>query len=208
MIDFQLEALRAVGVTDIVIVVGYEHEQMVAHCGRSVRYVLNPDYASTNSIYSLHLAAEEMSSDLLLFNCDIIFHPGILRRLLDEPGPSAVAVDSDVPLVAGEMNVAYRADRRIRCISKELDPSRAQAQSVQLARFDAKGARQVRNEVARLVADLERDAFPTSAYGPLISAGELFAVEVGGLPWAEIDSIADHVRVERDVIPRLPDPGA
>jgi L-glutamine-phosphate cytidylyltransferase len=206
LIDYQLRALRAVGVDDIVVVVGYRQQQVRDYLGNAVRYVENPDYAGTNSIYSLHLAAAQMDAELFLFNCDIVFHPDVLRRLMTAPGPDAVAVDQGASLVPGEMNVAYQADRRIRQISKQLDVSQAQAQSVQLARFGAAGARLVRDEVGRLVAAARRDAFPTSAYGPLIATGHLFAVEVGGLPWGEVDSLADHARVAQDVVPLLPDP--
>jgi choline kinase len=173
-----------------------------------VRYVENPDYASTNSIFSLHLAAPLMDTAMFLFNCDIVFHPRILGRLLESPAPDAVAVDQSAPLVAGEMNVAYGPDRRITAISKQVPVASAQAQSVQLARFGTAGARLVRDEVARLVAQAQRDVFPTSAYGPLIAAGMLQAVEVGGLPWGEVDSLDDLARVAREVVPRLPAPVA
>lgn len=203
LIDYQLGALRAVGVSDIVMVVGYERDQVRRHCGSKVRYLENPVFSSTNSIYSLHLAAGELDTDLFLLNCDIVFHPDVLRRLLSCAGPNAVAVDSHVDRVPGEMNVVYGADYRITAINKQIDPVRARAQSVQLAKFDAAGACAVRDEVARLVEQNRRDVFPTSAYGPLIAAGTLYAVEAGDLAWGEIDSLEDHHQVETQVLPRL-----
>ncbi len=204
LIDHQLAALRTAGVDDVVMVVGYAQQQIRDHLGAGVRYVENPDYATTNSIYSLHLAAPAMDADLFLLNCDIVFHPGVLGRLRAAPVANAVAVDERAALVFGEMNVAYGPDQRIRAISKQLPVAEARAQSVQVVRFSAAGARAVRDEVARLVAAARRDVFPTSAYGPLIAAGELFAVEVGGLPWGEIDSLADYERVASEVAPLLP----
>lgn len=203
LIDYQLEALRVVGVQDIVLVLGYEGEQVRRHCGLQARYIANPDYATTNSIYSLFLAAPELCTDTFLFNCDIVFHPGILRRMLDVEWPSVVAVDSRVERTTGEMNVAYDARRRVSGISKQIAPQQSQAQSVQLARFDAAAALLVRDEVRSLVSAQRRDVFPTSAYGPLIERGWLYAVEAGDLPWGEIDSLEDYQRVVRDVLPRL-----
>jgi NDP-sugar pyrophosphorylase family protein len=74
---------------------------------------------------------------------------------------------------------------------------------VQLAKFDAAGARRVRDEVARLVGEQHKDVFPTSAYGPLIDARQLYAVEAGDLPWTEIDSLGDYDRAVQQVLPRL-----
>lgn len=203
LIDYQLEALRQAGVGEIVLVVGYEAGQIRAHCGAAVRYLENPDYLKTNSIYSLYLAAAELDSDTFLFNCDILFHPLILRRMIASGHPNAVAVDSQVKRLAGEMNVALDSQGRVLAISKQLDPSRSQAQSVQLVRFDREGARAVRREVERLVQQQHKDVFPTSAYGPLIQRGVLHAVEAGDLPWGEIDSLEDYERTLGEVLPRL-----
>ena len=76
MIDYQVRALRQAGVDDIAVVVGYRQLQVRAHLGRGVRYVENPDYASTTSIFSLHLAAPLMDRARFLFNCDIVFSTG------------------------------------------------------------------------------------------------------------------------------------
>ncbi|MBM3277348.1 MAG: phosphocholine cytidylyltransferase family protein [Candidatus Handelsmanbacteria bacterium] len=201
LIDYQLEALALAGAKEVVLVLGYEAQQVRAHCGKSARYIDNPDYLTTNSIYSLYLAAAELDADTFLFNCDILFHPEVLQRLLAHP--NAVAVDGRVERVAGEMNVASDREGRVLAISKQLAPEQSQAQSAQLVKFDRQGALEVGQEVRRLVQQQRRDVFPTSAYGPLITRQELWAVEVGDLPWGEIDSLEDYERVSRQVLPRL-----
>ena len=203
LIDFQIEALRAAGADDIVLVVGYEADQVRAHCGDGVRYIENADFRTTNSIYSFYLAAAELDCDTFLFNCDILFDAALVRRMLEGGAPNVVAVDGGVQRVQGEMNVACEAGGRIRAINKRLSPEESQAQSVQLVKFDAAGARAVAAEVRRLIAEDQKDAFPTLAYGPLIEAGRLFAVEVGDLAWGEIDSVEDYDRAVADVLPRL-----
>ena len=205
LVDMQVEALLAAGVDDIVLVVGYEADQVRRHCRPlpAVRFVENPDFGSTNSIYSLWLARAFLDRETFLFNCDIVFHPALLERMLEGGRQNAIAVDSHAPRVAGEMNVRIRATGEVAAIGKDLDPSDCQAQSVQLARFDSAGARSVAAEVERLVAERRKDVFPTSAYGPLIERGELFAVEGGDLPWAEIDSVDDYNAAVTSVLPRL-----
>lgn len=203
LLDYQLDALHAVGVEDVVLVVGCKSEQVRAHCGSGVRYIENADYLQTNSIYSLYLAAAEFNTDTFLFNCDILFHKGVLERMLDSAQSSVVAVDSRVARVPNEMNVCYGDDMRITAISKSLDPAAAQAQSVQLVKFDAAGAAQVSREVVRLIEEDQKDAFPTSAYGPLIEERTLFAVDTGDLAWGEIDSLEDYERARDNVLPTL-----
>ena len=151
----------------------------------------------------MYLARHELDADTFLFNCDILFHPQVLERMLAAAKPNVVAVDSLARRVAHEMNVALDREKRVRVISKELDPAQAQATSIQLVKFDAAGARTVGQEVERLIQEQHRNAFPTSTYGPLIQAGQLFAVEAGDLPWTEIDSLADYHRALSEILPRL-----
>ena len=207
LVDHLLQALRAVGVEDIVLVVGYLADQVRRHCGDSVRYVENRQFATTNSIYSLYVARHELDADTFLFNCDIIFHVRLLERMLAAEVPNAVAVDSAVKLQAGEMNVRFSRGGRVKAVGKQLDPATCQAMSVQLVKFEASGARAVAADVKRLVELDEKDVFPTSAYGPLIDAGRLHAVEAGDLPWAEIDNLKDYDRAI-GLIPRLTGPSS
>jgi choline kinase len=136
-----------------------------------------------------------------LFNCDVLFHADVVDRLAQAPG-SAIAVDTRAPRATGEMNVRTDERGRVTAIGKHLDPQSAQGVSVQLVRFNAAGSASVRSEVERLIRD-EPDAFPTSAYGPMIDSGGLSAVDVGELPWAEIDTVEDYEQAERRVAPRL-----
>lgn len=206
IIDLQVHALRSVGVQDVVLVVGYEADQIRHHCGSmvdSVHFVENTEYASTNSIYSLYLARSYLDRETFLFNCDIVFPPVLLERMLAKGGANTIAVDSRVERQSGEMNVRILEDGTVVAIGKDLEPGTCQAQSVQLVKFDAVGARSVAAEVERLIGARRQDAFPTSAYGPLIERRGLSAVEGGDLPWAEIDSVGDYEVALKTVLPRL-----
>jgi choline kinase len=198
-----LQALRGAGIDDIVVVVGFESEQVRQHCGTHVTYVVNQEWETTNSIFSLYQAADWIRGQrTLLFNCDILFDGRLLSRLV-EAETSVIAVDSQAERLAGEMNVITDDRNIVQAIGKHLEPDRTDAVSVQLAAFDAEGADLVRTELQRLVHQQVKDAFPTSAYGPLVEQEGLLAIEAGDLPWAEIDSVEDFQRAEKVVVPRL-----
>jgi len=204
LVDHQLDALRSLGVDDIAMVVGYEAQQIRDYCGDAIRYIDNPDYATTNSIYSLYLARRELDSETFLFNCDVVFRPEALERMVSSGHPNVIAVDSIAELQAGEMNVQVDdGSATVIAIGKDLDLSIAHAQSAQLVKFDAAGAEAVRSGVEGLIAAGNRDTFPTSAYGSLIRAGRLAMVEIGDLAWSEIDCPEDFDRTVRDVLPHL-----
>lgn len=210
ILDHQIEAMLAIGVESFTIVVGFEADQVKSHCndklGReaSLCFVENTDYDKTNSLYSLFLANEELNDDLFLLNCDIVFHADLARRLVEADRPNVVAVDLKAPRPEGEMCVKLSGESQIEAISKQLDPASSHGLSAQVVRFCHSGAQALAAEVVRLASeDRQNTLFPTSAYGLLIEAGQLFATDVSDLPWAEIDSIEDYEQAVEHALPRM-----
>ena len=86
------------GLSRIVIVVGYEGRKLqeyIATLGikTPVEFVDNPIYDTTNNIYSLYLAKDQlMEDDTLLFESDLIFEDAVVDKLLDDPYPSLALV--------------------------------------------------------------------------------------------------------------------
>jgi Histidinol-phosphate/aromatic aminotransferase and cobyric acid decarboxylase len=70
--------------------------------GVPVVYVENSDYETTNNVYSLYLARHILAEqDTLLLESDIIFEEAILEKLIDNPYPNVVVVDSYKPHMDG-----------------------------------------------------------------------------------------------------------
>ena len=54
-----------------------------ALCGPAIDFVHNARFAATNSLYSLWLARELLRDGFVVLNCDVLFHPQLLRRSAD-----------------------------------------------------------------------------------------------------------------------------
>ena len=100
IIDYTLEAFRQVGVTDLVIVVGYEADALResvgdgSERGLSIEYVFNPDYEQGNAL-SLYAARPLMNGEpFLLSMADHVISSELLTRMLEIREPvNALAVD-------------------------------------------------------------------------------------------------------------------
>ena len=112
-------------------------------------------------------------------------------------------MDTKVERVPDEMNVRFDLEGKIIEISKKLEPTRAQAQSAQLIKFDSSGARMLREEVTRLIQANNTETFPTEAYGPILKSLGIFIADVSDYAWGEIDNIKDYKRVCDYVVPVL-----
>lgn len=100
----QLRLLAAAGITDVVVTTGPHADQLRETAARpefsdlTLTWVPNEEYARTNYIYSMHLAAEHLEDDLLMLHGDLVFDAGLLARVLADPRPNVGLVNEDLPL--------------------------------------------------------------------------------------------------------------
>jgi histidinol-phosphate/aromatic aminotransferase/cobyric acid decarboxylase-like protein/choline kinase len=90
-IDNALNNLETLGIKHVVVVIGYQSETITAHLRAmdtaiTFEFVSNPDWATTNNIYSLYLAREHITQNTLIIEGDIYFSASSLQQLLQQPG--------------------------------------------------------------------------------------------------------------------------
>jgi L-glutamine-phosphate cytidylyltransferase len=100
IIDYQLDALIENKINDVIIVVGHKKEKLISYIKNSIynklldiKFIENPIYSDTNSCYSLWVAREYMKNGYIHLNSDLIFHPQLLKNLLNNDS-SAIIVDN------------------------------------------------------------------------------------------------------------------
>ena len=107
-----LDNLRANGIRRLVIVTGYRGERIRDAADQiagdiQVDYVDNPDYATTNNIYSLWLARSQIREPFLLIESDLVFERSLLQGMLT---PDKAAVSEILPWMNG---TTVRLDDRL-----------------------------------------------------------------------------------------------
>jgi len=98
MLTWALDALDAAGMDRAVVVLGYREEVVRRAYGdryKGVRlsYLTNPDYATTNNLYTVHLAGEHLRDDVILLEADLVYDPGVVRELIEHPAQNVALVD-------------------------------------------------------------------------------------------------------------------
>ena len=99
LIDRMLTQLSRLSLNRVVIVVGYQADNLKKHIGNrydgklNIEYVENPIYDKTNNIYSLALAKEHLQQDdTLLLESDLIFDDKLLDIILSNSYPNLALV--------------------------------------------------------------------------------------------------------------------
>lgn len=125
LIDRALETLHGVGVSRVVLVVGYKGQNVKDYVGNNykgttIEYVENPVYDKTNNIYSLYLAKDYMlAEDTLLLESDLIYESSVVKKLLEDPSPNIALVDKYESWMDGTVVTIDDENRITRFISKE-----------------------------------------------------------------------------------------
>lgn len=213
----QLDAFRAHGVSETVVVRGYRAdvlERRKAELGSGVRFVENPDYEHNNILQSLFKAEAELDGPFLFTYADIVFTREVVRDLLATPGDVCLVIDRDFAKVYDgrtdhplpEAEVSSLDERgRVRAVGKRaLPPSEAFGEFIGLAKFSAAGARALTSAWRTLSAEYAGrpdapfgratrwiDAYLTDMLQHLIDTGvEVVPVPIRG-QWREIDTVQD-----------------
>ena len=214
LLERHLRLLKAAGVTEIVLALGFLHEAVEDYLSglRDLprpQIVLNPQF-ELGSVLTLHTAAPALTGggDVLVMDADVLYHAGIMSALVSKEGSAnRLLIDRDFEPGDEPVKVCVRAGVPIE-LRKQLPAGLEYdtiGESVGFFRFDERGARRL----AAIVADYAasgRAAMPheEAVRDLLREPGYGFGVaDVTGRPWIEIDFPADVERAAREILPQL-----
>ncbi|MGC5053899.1 sugar phosphate nucleotidyltransferase [Micromonospora sp. DT48] len=202
ILDIALRNLAEVGLTDVVVVVGYAADavrqrqaDLERRYGVTLTLVHNDKAEEWNNAYSLWLARDWFSRGVLLVNGDTVHPVSVEKTLLAERGPGVLlAVDTIKPLADEEMKTTFDAAGQLTRITKLMDPAEAYGEYI--------GATLIEPQVAEALADAleatwrrDPNLYYEDGYQEFADrGGEVRAAPIGDVPWVEVDNHADLAR--------------
>lgn len=202
ILDIALHNLAEVGLTDVVIVVGYAAGTVEARLddlqyrhGVKITLVYNDKAEEWNNAYSLWLARDHFAQGALLVNGDTVHPVSVERTLLDRRGPGILlAIDNIKPLAEEEMKTVFDAAGQLTRITKLMDPGEAYGEYI--------GATLIEPQVADTLADAleatwrrDPNLYYEDGYQEFADrGGEVRAAPIGDVRWVEVDNHADLAR--------------
>jgi len=206
-------------ITKIAIVVGFQGEKIRLFLkqrfpGVKVRYILNPNFASTNNAYSLLLASDfffeskshpNSEEQLLILDSDIVFHPRLLEAIAANGEENKIAVRVKGAHDNEEVRVSTDSLGYIVRIGKNITLGQSFGESVGIELFCHKSANRLFEVLKRRVIDGGgRTEFYEMAFEEMVTTGvKIKAVDVSDFPAVEIDTHADLELAERVIVPSI-----
>lgn len=218
LLERHLRLLRSAGVEDVVLALGFRHELVTAELDRlqwqpRPRIVLNARF-ELGSVLTVNTVAEELrrGGDVLLMDADVLYDRRMLTALTTGRSPAnRLLIDREFE--AGEEPVKLCVRQGVPVELRKLVSAQLQydtiGESVGFFRFDQAAAHRLAAIVGDYASDRGQLPHEEAVRDLLLERSQAFVVaDVTGLPWIEIDYVADVARAGTQVLPRLePLPG-
>ena len=216
LLDRRLAALAACGVRDVSITVGHDAARLRAEVARldppmTVRFVENPRYRE-GSLVSLAVQREALTCGrpVLLMDGDVLHDARLVARLWEGAAENTLLMDPELEPGDEPVKVCLRGERIVDFRKRPDDPGERHGESVGFFRLSPQTAAELSTRCDEKIAgggshleyeEALRDLMLADASGPC----RWGVVEVGDLPWTEIDFEADVAKARDLVLPQLVD---
>lgn len=197
MLEWQIEALAASEVEEIVVVTGFGHRAVDDVVNRTrnipVRTLYNPFYSISDNLGTCWVARNEMTESFLLINGDTMFEFALLERLLSNENtyPITLATDQKSQYDEDDMKISTDQEQLLR-VGKRLKPENVTGESIGMIVFNQCGADAFVHQVERVISGPEGlTRWYLSAIDDLAQAGQVGVCSINGHNWCEVDDLDD-----------------
>lgn len=209
LLQRQIEAYNACGITDISVIRGYKKEKINYE---GLRYYENPDFENNNILNSLFFAERELDSHTIISYSDILFESQVVQRLLQSDHDISIVVDidwrgyyegrKDHPIEEAE-NVIFDANNNVVEIGKILtDKHDVHGEFIGMIRLTPKGAEIFKKHFHRAKTLYDgkpfqrakefKKAYLTDLIQEMADLGVPIRCVIIERGWKEIDTVEDY----------------
>lgn len=215
LLQRHIASLRAVGVSDVTMVVGYHPEEIGQELERIgaldlVSTIFNPRYRR-GALVSLWTARHVLrsGSDVLFMDADVLYDPALLRRLAQSRHANCFLLDRDLEPGDEPVKLCLKEGRPVEFgkVFAAVDHDTI-GEWPGFLKVDAEGGRRLADAIERHVAAGRLDdPYEPAMRDVTLAAPEMFGHEdITGMAWIEIDFPTDLERARQEILPRIGQP--
>tara|TARA_Y100001980_G_scaffold41509_1_gene18990 strand:- start:985 stop:1719 length:735 start_codon:yes stop_codon:yes gene_type:complete len=201
IIHYQLDALKALNIKDIIIVVGYHREMLMENVRQNFpdmnfHFLINHHYFETNTAYSVLIAKNHINSDLFLMNADVVYPISLLSDVFSSEYKNVLAVDIKI-CGKEEVKVIDGGSSKVVAIGKDLIEDQCLGEFIGVAKLSKNFIIHFMDSLERLIKAGGKNDYFEAAIQAIINNVELNFLNVSQYPCLEIDFIEDLKIAER-----------
>ena len=194
--------LRAQNIKRLIVVIGHQRNRIrefLRHnaADMQIDYVTNPEYRTTNNIYSLWLARQQIRESFLLVESDLVFDTSMLKDMLR---PDKIAISRLLPWMNGTTVRLATTGNRVRAF--HIEPCATDTpryKTVNLYSLSLKTWHAVEEHLGHSISAGRLGEYYEAVFADMVADGSLTfdAVFFDAQRWYEIDNLADLNEAEK-----------
>jgi choline kinase len=199
LIIHSLKNFRAMGLSDIIVVVGYKRNEVIKEIGSLANCIYNPFFHVSGILVSLWMAQKFLKGKKFIFSTsDHFFHKDVLKALLKQPEELRVLVQKKKLYSKEDAKVRIKNSKVIQ-MSKQIPPEQSNGEFAGMAYFGARASRYFFEELEDFFENGRLDSYVMDAIME-ISKKKKIPIDCTICKEnqrIEIDSVSDLVKARR-----------
>jgi NDP-sugar pyrophosphorylase family protein len=202
MMAYQLDAIRAAGIKECTIVVGYMAGSVRTCFGSNYKgvrlsYVENTAYDTSNNLCSLWQARTEFDDDVLLLESDLVFDDRLICALIEMDDPNVAVVDRFRPGMDGSVILSDGVAATALVLKSDQFPGfdyRSALKTVNIYRLSRKTlVETIVPGMEEFLGEGRTDQYYEAVFASLIKSNrmDMSVMHTGNMQWSEIDTLDD-----------------
>lgn len=213
LVDWQREALTLAGVNELALVSGYRYDRLQ---NKAKTRFHNPRWESTNMVGSLLCADAWLQAyPCIISYSDIVYHPAVVRTLLNTPGDVVLSYDTqwldlwslrfeDVLSDAETFRRDSTTGHLLEIGQSPRTTEEIEGQFMGLLKITPSGWQTLRKHLDRLPPETVDKMDTTGLLNHLLQAGETIQTAAISGQWCEVDSRQDLMRYQKALASATP----
>lgn len=199
IIDYQIRSYIMAGIEEIIVVTGYMSDKVKDFCNKycnfkNFKIIENSDYDTTNNMYSLYLARQELiGENFILSNGDIVFDKQIAINTIQSKMENLIVADQG-SYNEESMKITLEESGYINDISKTISRQMAYGNSIDMYKFSSDASKILFDEIINIIEyEKSLKEWTELALQRLLKADmlKMYPLDISTLKWVEIDNYED-----------------
>lgn len=212
LLQHHIEILKRQGIDELVLGVGYRHQDIsrqIAELGAQdfVRTVFNADFEEGN-ILTLWSLRDELrcGGPVLLMDADVLYDEELIERLVTSRHPNCLLLDRGFDIGDEPVKICVRDGQIVefrKWLSAEYEFC---GESAGFFKLSAGVVKKIINQTELYLRQGRRhEPYEETIRDVLLTSprGTFAFEDISGMPWIEIDFVADIERANTEILPRI-----
>jgi choline kinase len=203
IIEYQLDWISDLSVSEIVIVIGYEHEEyrrIIGHSyrGVTITYVYNEYYKTKGNMLSLWCARDYCDTDVMFTTSDLVCDPINIREFVLAKRPNKILVDTACRELFHDSDPvkACIENDRVTGLQKQFQQLKhVDGVAIGVYQFGIVGISKILDAIEKKISAGIDDLSLYHAIDAVLDDTEVFPIQVSNSNWCDVDTPEEYYRI-------------